>query len=61
MMPANLPPALKAKASPPNCIDCGCDRGGVINLEESKNPPLRCFQCYPKFAAGRPDAQRGTR
>ena len=26
------------------CADCGCDRGGVIDLS-AERPVLRCFQC----------------
>lgn len=26
------------------CVDCGCDRGGVVDLS-AETPVLRCFQC----------------
>lgn len=26
------------------CADCGCDRGGTIDLTD-KNPVLRCWDC----------------
>ena len=27
-----------------HCAECGCDRGGIVDLNEKK-PVLRCFKC----------------
>lgn len=47
-----------------HCADCGCDRGGVIDLAE-KPAVLRCFECAAKprkekanVRDNRPDRQR---
>lgn len=34
----------KEKIDVSHCAECGCDRSGVIDLEE-KRPVLRCFEC----------------
>lgn len=31
------------------CADCGCDRGGVVDLK-AENPVLICFQCNNRKA-----------
>ena len=40
-----------------HCGDCGCDRGGVIDLSE-KNPILRCFECDAKRKGNNGKAER---
>ena len=42
-----------------HCIDCGCDRGGVIDLAE-KPTVLRCFECAPKNGKGNTNVERRT-
>lgn len=37
-----------------HCVDCGCNRGGVIDLAE-KPTVLRCFECAKRKEVNKDD------